>query len=133
MKILLIEDNRRFSHTVGECLQKCGHKVDYALSGETGVSSAISSPPDLIVLDYTLGTMSGFDVASVLNSTPITARIPFLLLSAMADDPELIHAFRGFPACKGILFKTRPISELLGIICRFPFAQGTGNKVQSAS
>ncbi len=74
--VLLVEDNRGISETVGEFLERRGYSVDYAADGITGLHLAVSNSYDVIVLDLMLPGMDGLDVCRKLRqeakkSTPV--------------------------------------------------------------
>ena len=74
--VLLVEDNRGISETVGEFLERRGYSVDYAADGVTGLHLAISNSYDVVVLDLMLPGMDGLDVCRKLRqeakkSTPV--------------------------------------------------------------
>ena len=74
--VLLIEDNRAISETVGEFLERRGYSVDYAADGVSGLRLATSNSYDVIVLDLMLPGMDGLDVCRRLRqeakkSTPV--------------------------------------------------------------
>jgi DNA-binding response OmpR family regulator len=102
--VLLVEDNRGISETVGEFLERRGYSVDYAADGVTGLHLAVSNSYDVIVLDLMLPGMDGLDVCRKLRqeakkSTPVlmlTARDTLedkvTGLDAGADD-DLVKPF----------------------------------------
>jgi len=55
-----------------------------AASGLEGLDLAVSSRPDLILLDVTMPEMDGFETLKQLRSHPVTEKIPVLLLTAAA-------------------------------------------------
>lgn len=118
MKILIIEDNYDFSQILSIFLQESGFETDTALSGKEGVKSALYFLPDLILLDYHLGDMTGYDVALAIKCMRKTAAIPFIVLSSLGADPLLINGFRKIPACRTTLVKTLPFDEILKTIKR---------------
>ncbi|MBK9654272.1 MAG: response regulator transcription factor [Rhodanobacteraceae bacterium] len=74
--VLLVEDNRGISETVGEFLERRGYSVDYAADGVSGLHLAISNSYDVIVLDLMLPGLDGLDVCRKLRqeakkSTPV--------------------------------------------------------------
>lgn len=74
--VLLVEDNRGISETVGEFLERRGYSVDYAADGVTGLHLAVSNSYDVVVLDLMLPGMDGLDVCRKLRqeakkSTPV--------------------------------------------------------------
>lgn len=118
MKILVIEDNEQFALLLCASLREAGFKADCALSGKAGVKTALSFLPDLILLDYHLGDISGYDVGLAIRHMQATAAIPFVLLSSMAEDPLLLSGFKRLPNCKAALVKTYPLSEIIGTVKR---------------
>ena len=74
--VLLVEDNRGISETVGEFLERRGYSVDYAADGVSGLHLAVSNSYDVIVLDLMLPGLDGLDVCRKLRqeakkSTPV--------------------------------------------------------------
>jgi len=113
MKILVIEDNENFALMLCAALREAGYEADSALSGRAGVKMALAWLPDLIMLDYNLGDMTGYDVALAVKCMRATAGMPFILLSSLADDQLLLNAFKKMPNCRTALLKTRPMEEIM--------------------
>lgn len=80
-RILVVDDTEGNRYAVSRALRRAGMEVVEAERGEQGVALA-SQGIDLVVLDVNLPDMSGYDVLRILKSTPATARIPVLHLSA---------------------------------------------------
>lgn len=118
MKVLVIEDNEPFALLLCAALREAGYEADSALNGLVGIKTALAWRPELILLDYHLGDMSGRDVALYLERMQATAAIPFLLLSSMAGDPLVDGAFTRIPGCRGALSKTRPVPEIIAAVGR---------------
>lgn len=116
MKILIIEDNTEFSCMLSTFLQEEGFETDTASSGKAGVKMAVYNRPDLILLDYQLGDMTGYDVALALKYMKNTAGIPFIVLSSLGADPLLINSFKKSPGCRATLVKTLPLHKILETI-----------------
>ena len=89
-KILYIEDNEQNLYLVRFILEANGYEVSEARDGETGIESAVSLKPALILLDIQLPNMDGYAVARELRkhfdleSTPIVAVTSY----AMPGDRE---------------------------------------------
>lgn len=112
-KILIIEDDWNFQALMAVFLCENGFEVESADSGKSGMKKALCSRPDLILMDYNLGDMSGHDAAFWLEYMKGTRHIPIILLSAMGGNPEVVAVFGKYAACRGVLCKTQPLSEIL--------------------
>lgn len=118
MKILIVEDNPELSCVLADSLKKEGFETHTAANGAAGVKAALSYLPDLVLLDYNLGDMTGHDVAVAIKNMQKTSRIPFVVLSAIGADPMLVNGFTKFPNCRGTLSKTLPAKEVFKAIRR---------------
>ncbi len=80
MRLLLIEDDRRLSHTLGLSLGEEGYTVDSAFDGVEGQELAEATRYDVIVLDLLLPRKDGFEVCRALRQHGVGA--PILMLTA---------------------------------------------------
>jgi CheY-like chemotaxis protein len=55
-----------------------------AVTGKTGIDSARSSLPDVVMTDINLHDISGFKILEILHADPATAHIPVIAISANA-------------------------------------------------
>ena len=93
-RILIIEDNEHNLYLETFILQKNGHEVIQATSGEAGITQAAQELPDLILLDIQLPGMDGYTVAEALRENPAIETIPIIAVTsyAMTGDRERILA-----------------------------------------
>ena len=91
-KILIIEDNEQNLYLETFILQKNGHEVIQARSGEKGIALAVQTTPDLILLDIQLPGMDGYTVAEELRKRPGIASVPIIAVTsyAMTGDRERV-------------------------------------------
>lgn len=89
-KLLLIEDDPDVLDLVRYNLAKAGFLVAVARDGLAGLQAARTDPPDVVVLDLMLPEMSGEDVCRNLKSSPSTANIPVIMLTAKAQMEDRI-------------------------------------------
>jgi PAS domain S-box-containing protein len=80
-RILLVDDFEDGRSALRTVLQRAGFEVAEAASGAEGLLRAAESP-DLIILDVTLPDIDGFEVCHRIKSTPATATIPVMHLTA---------------------------------------------------
>jgi len=64
--------------------------VTSAGSGEEALRQVRLSPPDLVLLDLMLPTMSGLEVCRRLRQEPATATLPIVMLTAKADEVDKV-------------------------------------------
>ena len=82
-KILVVDDDRLVLATVSHGLAQAGYEVIDADNGDDAILLARQHKPDLALLDIRMEGLSGFDVAAYLRDH---LRVPFMFLSAFADD-----------------------------------------------
>lgn len=84
-KILLIDDDPDFVEAVKVIVENGGYDVKVAYDGEEGLEAVAAEKPDLIVLDVMMPVMNGHEACAKLKANPATAKIPIILLTAVAD------------------------------------------------
>jgi DNA-binding NarL/FixJ family response regulator len=85
-KILCIEDDRAAAALLAQELTDRGFEVALAHSGQEGLLSIMRATPDLILCDFSMPIMTGFEVRERLNEiAPVLGRIPFIFLIAPGD------------------------------------------------
>lgn len=84
-KILLIDDDPDFVEAVKVIVENGGYEVGVAYDGEEGLEAVAKEKPDLIVLDVMMPVMNGHEACAKLKANPETAKIPVILLTAVAD------------------------------------------------
>jgi len=67
-RVLIIDDNSDAAETMALLLGSLGYNVFTANDGKTGVRMALQYAPDVIFLDITMPTMSGYDTIAILRS-----------------------------------------------------------------
>lgn len=82
--ILIIEDNEQNLYLETFILEKNGHEILQARSGETGIALAAEACPALILLDIQLPGMDGYAVARELRRTPECKDIPIVAVTSYA-------------------------------------------------
>lgn len=75
-KILVIEDNEQNLYLVRFILEQKNYEVFSATDGKSGIETAASLKPDMILLDIQLPVMDGYAVARNLRQNPDLAETP---------------------------------------------------------
>ncbi|CAN7631354.1 response regulator [Rhizobium sp. LjRoot258] len=90
VKILLVEDNEMNRDMLSRRLERRGYEVVSATDGLAGVEAAVTTKPDLVLMDMSLPVIDGWEATKRIKANPITATIPVIALTAhaMAGDRE---------------------------------------------
>ncbi|MBA3923975.1 MAG: response regulator [Nostocaceae cyanobacterium] len=83
-KILVIEDEEFVRENIMELLEAEDFYTVGAANGQIGLELAFSILPDLIICDVLMPIIDGYGVLKVLRQDPLTAKIPFVFLTAKA-------------------------------------------------
>ncbi len=81
-QILVVDDSPAQRHYVEDCLARQGFKVATAENGKVGLDMAQKLKPALIVSDYEMPEMTGFELVHALKRDPETRNIPVIMLTA---------------------------------------------------
>jgi DNA-binding response OmpR family regulator len=92
--LLMIEDDTRLAHMVGEYLGQSGFSVHNAPTAQEGLAR-LQAPgaalPDLVILDLMLPDMDGLEVCRRIRAAQgDMARVPVLMLTAKGDPLDRI-------------------------------------------
>ncbi len=90
-KILVIDDEEWLREMVQMALRQRGYEVIEAENGAVGVEKARKQLPDLILCDVNMEKMDGYLTLSSLRNEPVTAAIPFILMTGLADNAGMRH------------------------------------------
>jgi len=89
--ILFIEDELSVSDALRECLELRGFEVSVVQRAKDAITLLGKITPDLILSDFNLPGLSGFEFFKEIKSNPLWNSIPFLFISGEST-PEIINA-----------------------------------------
>ncbi len=81
-RILVVDDSPAQRHYVQDCLARQGFEIVTAENGRMGLERARAAHPSLIVSDYDMPEMTGFEMVHALKRDPQTRDIPVIMLTA---------------------------------------------------
>lgn len=81
-RILVVDDSPALRHYVADCLARQGFAVTTAENGKVGLEKALELKPALIVSDYEMPEMTGFELVHALKRSPDTRNIPVIMVTA---------------------------------------------------
>ena len=85
-KILVIDDSRVIRNMVRDMLPPANFEVLEAADGIKGLEMIQQEKPWMIMLDFLLPRMSGFEVYETLQQSPELSRIPLVLMSGRKEE-----------------------------------------------
>jgi CheY-like chemotaxis protein len=85
-KILVIDDSRVIRKTVRDMLPEGDFEVIEAKDGLEGINFVEKEHPSLIMLDFILPKMSGWDVFQQIQAHPDFQKIPLVLMSGKKEE-----------------------------------------------
>ena len=81
-KILLIDDDKSFHYLLQKTLNDKGYSIVDASCGSEGISFAINEKPTIILLDWLMPDLSGYEVLEILKSNSLTENIPVIIVTS---------------------------------------------------
>lgn len=111
-RVLLADDNPEILDTVAEILKRDCVVLEAVLDGQSVLREALTLRPDVVVLDISLGDLTGIEVARHLRDMGCAAKIIFLTVH---ENPDFIRA--AFEAgASAYVFKSALGTDLLDAI-----------------
>jgi len=92
-KILIVEDEASLVEVLTYNLQREGYEAVVAKEGREGLRKVQMLLPDLLILDLMLPGLNGLDICREVRSSPRTANIPILMLTARAEETDQVIGF----------------------------------------
>jgi len=106
--VLVVDDTESQRYVIATILRRAGFRVLEADSGEQGLSMLETEQPAAVICDVCLPDINGFRFCAQVTSTPATAGVPVILLSAAARD--ISHYLEGH--CAGaVAYLYLPVEE----------------------
>lgn len=106
-RVLIVDDSPTETHKLTTILEKNGHSVISAESGESGVAVAKVEKPDLVLMDIVMPGLNGFQATRQLSKAKETAHIPVIVVTTKDQETDRVWGMR--QGAKAYL--TKPIEE----------------------
>ncbi len=111
-RVLVADDNPEVLDAVSEILKRECLVLETVLDGQSVLRDALTLRPDVIILDISLGDLTGIEVARHLQEMGCKAKIIFLTVH---ENPDFIRA--AFEAgASAYVFKSALATDLLDAI-----------------
>ena len=106
-RVLLVEDEPNIAESLSFLLRRSGFVVSVETDGERGLKSALSSIPDVLVLDVMLPDLDGYEILRQIRADQNANAIPVLMLTAKGQQVDRETAL----ACGANMFMTKPYAN----------------------
>lgn len=106
-KVLIVDDSPTETYKLTSILEKHGHTVITAETGEVGVNVAKKHRPDLVLMDIVMPGLNGFQATRQLTKAPETSAIPVIIVTTKDQETDRVWGLR--QGAKAYL--TKPIEE----------------------
>ena len=89
--ILLVEDNLFFRNVMSASLTRAGYNCILATSASEALQLLLREEPHLILSDYEMPEMNGFDFRQAVLENPRFSDIPFVFLTSHTDNSMILE------------------------------------------
>jgi twitching motility two-component system response regulator PilH len=93
-KVLIVDDSQTETKRFTQFLDKHGHEVITADSGERGIEVAKAELPDLILMDVVMPGLNGFQATRRLTRDPSTKHIPIIIVTTKDQETDKVWGRR---------------------------------------
>ncbi|MEC7519006.1 MAG: response regulator [Myxococcota bacterium] len=84
-RVLVVDDSATVRRVVSRTLRSAGYEVAVATDGREALERAQRDVPDLVLVDFVMPQMNGFQLVQALRGVSNLADVPVVLMSAKAD------------------------------------------------
>jgi twitching motility two-component system response regulator PilH len=106
-RVLIVDDSPTETHKMSTILDKHGHEVLTAESGEEGVATAKAQLPDVVLMDIVMPGLNGFQATRQLSKNDSTSHIPVIIVTTKDQETDRLWGQR--QGAKGYL--TKPVND----------------------
>ncbi len=108
-RILVVDDNASTLDLLSRRLRRDGHEVTSCDNGEGALEMLDGAGYDLVLLDLLMPGLSGIEVLRRIKSSPETAGLPVIIVSAFDDIESTVHCIESGADD----YLTKPINPVL--------------------
>src|SRR3989344_3498528 len=90
--ILIVEDDEFLRSLAAKRLEKEGYKIAVAVDGESALTVAVETKPNLILLDLLLPGLDGFEVLRRVRANEVVGKVPVIVFSNLGQQADIEKA-----------------------------------------
>ena len=106
-RVLIIDDSPTETYKLTSMLEKNGHTVLTAETGEGGVELAKKERPQVVLMDIVMPGLNGFQATRQLTKSSETANIPVIIVTTKDQETDRVWGLRQGARA----YLTKPIEE----------------------
>ncbi|MBI2807435.1 MAG: PAS domain S-box protein [Planctomycetes bacterium] len=136
--ILVVDDDASIRKYVKMLLAEAGHQVLEAGDGAEGLHLVRTEHPDLVISDFAMPTMDGYELARQILADPALARTPMIFVTAvyqemevnaLMDEPgSVVHLIKKPFASETLLVKVDQVLRSRPLSTSYPIPDGFGRE-----
>ncbi len=93
-RILVVDDEENNRDMLMRRLQRVGHEVSAAASGEEALEAINSRPLDLVLLDIMMPGIGGIETLTRLRRTHTPSQLPVIMATAKSETEDIVEALK---------------------------------------
>jgi two-component system cell cycle response regulator DivK len=114
--VLVVDDDPEARGLCEEILREVGFRVEWALDGLMAIERARTTRPSVIVMDFHMPGLDGWETTRYLRADPSFSSIPIIALTADSHYQTVVGALDA--GCDCFLVKPVPPEQLVSAVRR---------------
>lgn len=95
MKILIIDDERTVHTLLDRLIVKIsGVSALHAYDGVEGLAKCVSDKPDIVICDYMMPRLNGYEVLKAIRKSPEMSEMAVLMMTAHNDKDTVLELLK---------------------------------------
>ncbi len=115
-RVLVVDDSATLRRVLTMHLESGGYEVELASDGAEALERVQRAPFDLVLTDFVMPRLNGYQLAQAIRSIPSLARLPVVLVSARAE--AVAARFVAQTGAAGWIAKPFSSAQLLTVVGR---------------
>lgn len=115
-RVLVVDDSATLRRVLTMHLESGGYEVELAADGAEALERVQRAPFDLVLTDFVMPRLNGYQLAQAIRSIPSLARLPVVLVSARAE--AVAPRFVAQTGAAGWIAKPFSSAQLLTVVGR---------------
>jgi DNA-binding response OmpR family regulator len=128
-RILAVDDSQIVRGLISQGLSQQGFTIELGEDGKDGLLRATACPPDLIISDFDMPEMTGFEMVAALRKDERTKDVPVIMLTAR--DTQLDRAMTTAAGARAYVTKPFNVNDIVAVVERI-FAEVRLRREQEA-